>query len=59
MANQFYKEECGRLIAENSELKTKVKQLQDTLLELRIHLAEVTDEFIENGGDPKQLEIFE
>ena len=51
MSKQFYKEELGKMIAENSKLK-------DENTKLRIALCNLRDEFIDIGGDTKQLELF-
>ena len=58
MNKQFYKEELGRLIAENSELKQKV-------LDLSIENAELKDNILDLGGeyeedeDSRQLDLFD
>ena len=44
MSKQFYKEELGKMIAENSELKRQV-------LELTMENAELKDMVLDNGGD--------
>ena len=51
MSKQFYKEELGKMIAENSKLK-------DENTKLRIALCNLRDEFIDIGGSTKQLELF-
>jgi len=51
MSKQFYKEELGRMIAENSELDNENTKL-------RIALCNLRDEYLDLGGDPKQLELF-
>ena len=47
-----YKEEFGKLITENSKLKTENNKL-------RIALCNLRDEFLNMGGDPNQLELFD
>tara|TARA_Y100000361_G_C10850058_1_gene183950 strand:- start:91 stop:276 length:186 start_codon:yes stop_codon:yes gene_type:complete len=47
-----YKEEFGKLITENSNLKNENTKL-------RIALCNLRDEFLDMGGDPKQLELFD
>tara|TARA_X000001382_G_scaffold124331_1_gene108794 strand:+ start:198 stop:710 length:513 start_codon:yes stop_codon:yes gene_type:complete len=52
MSKQFYKEELGTMIAENSKLK-------DENIKLRIALCNLRDEFLDLGGNPNQLELFD
>ena len=57
MDRQFYKEELGRMIAENSELKKQV-------LDLTLENAELKDKVLDLGGeygedeDDQQLDLF-
>lgn len=52
MSKQFYKEELGTMIAENGKLK-------DENTKLRIALCNLRDEYLDMGGDPNQLELFD
>ena len=52
MDKASYKAMISDLMSENSELKKQNKKLEDVLLSLR-------NEYINQGGDPNQLEIFD
>ena len=53
MSKQFYKEELGNMIAENSKLKKIV-------LDLTMENAELKDRVLELGGDETgQLDLFD
>tara|TARA_Y100000361_G_scaffold52958_1_gene46327 strand:+ start:38 stop:232 length:195 start_codon:yes stop_codon:yes gene_type:complete len=52
MNKQDYKEYYGDLITENTKLK-------DENTKLRIALCNLRDEYLDMGGDPKQLELFD
>ena len=52
MDKSSYKAMISDLMSENSELKKQNKKLEDVLLSLR-------NEYINQGGDPNQLEIFD
>jgi len=52
MNKQDYKEHYGNLITENTKLK-------DENTKLRIALCNLRDEYLDMGGDPKQLELFD
>jgi|TARA_Y100000004_G_C8943056_1_gene424978 hypothetical protein len=54
-----YKEEFGRLIIENTVLKNNVMKLERENLRLSVLFSSLRDEFLDMGGDPKQLELFE
>ena len=57
MSKQFYKEELGKMIAENGKLKQQV-------LDLTIENAELKDKILDLGGeyeednDDQQLDLF-
>ena len=52
MNKQDYKEYYGDLITENTKLK-------DENTKLRIALCNLRDEYLDMGGDPNQLELFD
>ena len=52
MDKQGYKEQMSKLISKNSKLK-------DENIKLRIALCNLRDEYLDLGGDPKQLELFD
>ena len=52
MNKQDYKDQMSNLISDNTRLEKENTQL-------RIALCNLRDEFIDMGGDPKQLELFD
>lgn len=54
-----YKEQLGNMIGHNSKLQEKVAELEKENLKLTVLFASLKDEFLDMGGDPKQLELFE
>ena len=52
MNKQDYKDQISNLISDNTRLEKENTQL-------RIALCNLRDEFIDMGGDPKQLELFD
>ena len=52
MNKQDYKDQMSNLILDNTRLEKENTQL-------RIALCNLRDEFIDMGGDPKQLELFD
>ena len=54
-----YKEEFGRLIIENTVLKNNVMKLERENLRLSVLFSSLRDEFLDMGGDPNQLELFD
>jgi len=53
------KEQLGNMIGHNSELQKRVKHLEEENLKLTVLFASLKDEYLDMGGDPKQLELFE
>ena len=51
MNKQDYKDQMSNLISNNARLEKENTQL-------RIALCNLRDEFLDMGGDPKQLELF-
>ena len=51
MNKNDYKEQIGDLLSENSKLEKEN-------LKLRIALCNLRDEYLDMGGDPNQLELF-
>ena len=52
MNKQDYKDQMSNLILDNTRLEKENTQL-------RIALCNLRDEFLDMGGDPKQLELFD
>ena len=52
MNKNDYKEQIGNLLLENSKLEKEN-------LKLRIALCNLRDEYLDMGGDPNQLELFD
>ena len=52
MNKNDYKEQIGSLLSENSKLEKENLKLRTALCNLR-------DEFLDLGGDPNQLELFD
>ena len=52
MNKQDYKDQMSNLISDNTRLEKENTQL-------RIALCNLRDEFLDMGGDPKQLELFD
>ena len=52
MNKNDYKEQIGSLLSENSKLEKEN-------LRLRIALCNLRDEYLDIGGDPNQLELFD
>tara|TARA_B100000424_G_scaffold20982_1_gene14973 strand:- start:405 stop:605 length:201 start_codon:yes stop_codon:yes gene_type:complete len=52
MNKQDYKDQMSNLILNNTRLEKENTQL-------RIALCNLRDEFLDMGGDPKQLELFD
>ena len=52
MNKNDYKEQIGSLLSENSKLEKEN-------LKLRVALCNLRDEYLDMGGDPKQLELFD
>ena len=52
MNKQDYKDQMSNLISNNARLEKENTQL-------RIALCNLRDEFLDMGGDPKQLELFD
>ena len=52
MNKNDYKEQIGDLLSENSKLEKEN-------LKLRIALCNLRDEFLDMGGNPNQLELFD
>ena len=52
MNKNDYKDQIGNLLSENSKL-------QKENLKLRIALCNLRDEYLDMGGDPNQLELFD
>ena len=52
MNKNDYKDQLGDLLAENS-------RLQEENTKLRIALCNLRDEYLDMGGDPNQLELFD
>ena len=52
MNKNDYKEQIGDLLSENSKLEKENLKLRTALCNLR-------DEFLDLGGDPNQLELFD
>ena len=52
MNKNDYKEQIGSLLSENSKLEKEN-------LKLRIALCNLRDEYLDMGGDPNQLELFD
>ena len=52
MNKNDYKEQIGSLLSENSKLEKEN-------LKLRVALCNLRDEFLDMGGDPNQLELFD
>ena len=52
MNKNDYKEQIGDLLSENSKL-------QKENLKLRVALCNLRDEYLDMGGDPNQLELFD
>jgi len=52
MDKQSYKEHLGDVISENGKLKAENTKL-------RIALCNLRDEYLDLGGDPNQLELFD
>ena len=52
MNKNDYKEQIGDLLSENS-------RLQEENTKLRIALCNLRDEYLDIGGDPNQLELFD
>ena len=52
MNKNDYKDQIGSLLSENSKLEKEN-------LKLRIALCNLRDEYLDMGGDPNQLELFD
>ena len=52
MNKNDYKEQIGDLLSENSKLEKEN-------LKLRVALCNLRDEYLDMGGDPNQLELFD
>ena len=52
MNKNDYKEQIGSLLSENSKLEKEN-------LKLRVALCNLRDEYLDMGGDPNQLELFD
>ena len=52
MNKNDYKEQIGSLLSENSKLEKEN-------LKLRVALCNLRDEYLNMGGDPNQLELFD
>ena len=52
MDKNFYKYQYGILVSDNAKLKKENTKL-------RIALCNLRDEYLDMGGDPKQLEVFD
>jgi|TARA_Y100001938_G_scaffold138022_1_gene202989 hypothetical protein len=52
MDKNFYKYQYGILVSDNAKLKKENTKL-------RIALCNLRDEYLDMGGDPKQLELFD
>jgi|TARA_B100000287_G_scaffold358243_1_gene349834 hypothetical protein len=52
MNKNDYKEQIGNLLLENSKLEKEN-------LKLRVALCNLRDEYLDMGGDPNQLELFD
>ena len=52
MNKNDYKEQIGNLLSENSKLEKEN-------LKLRVALCNLRDEYLDMGGDPNQLELFD
>ena len=52
MNKNDYKEQMGSLLSENSKLEKEN-------LKLRVALCNLRDEYLDMGGDPNQLELFD
>ena len=52
MNKNDYKEQIGNLLSENSKLEKEN-------LKLRVALCNLRDEYLNIGGDPNQLELFD
>ena len=52
MNKQDYKDQMSNLISDNTRLEKENTQL-------RIALCNLRDEYLDMGGDPKQLELFD
>ena len=52
MNKNDYKEQIGDLLSENSKLEKEN-------LKLRVALCNLRDEYLDIGGDPNQLELFD
>ena len=52
MDKNFYKYQYGIIMSDNSKLKEENTKL-------RIALCNLRDEYLDMGGDPKQLELFD
>jgi len=59
MSKQFYKEELGKMIAENSELKNKLTRQAKQLLRLEMENAELKDQVLDNGGQYAETDGYE
>ncbi len=64
MSKQFYKEELGKMIAENSELKNKLQELGEDIrntpnnMQLGKKVRHKYSEYAYNETDDSQLELF-
>ena len=54
-----YKEQLGNMIGHNAELQKKVDKLEKENLKLQVLFATLKDEYLDMGGDPHQLSLFE
>jgi hypothetical protein len=48
-----------KYMVRQKELENKIKTLEKENIKLRIALCNLRDEFLDLGGDPKQLELFD
>ena len=59
MDKAMYKQLIAEYMRRESELKTDNERLQMENSELRIALCNLRDEYLDMGGDPNQLELFD
>ena len=59
MDKTMYKQLIAENIKKESELKIDNERLQKENTQLRIALCNLRDEYLDMGGDPNQLELFD
>ena len=59
MDKDFYKVQYGMMLTDKSKLKEDNAKLKEENTKLRIALCNLRDEYLDMGGNPDQLELFD